>query len=65
MKAVQKDREEKLAETLKNKLHLYVQGHKEEFIRYAEAEVAKLSNAGSNLPSHCLIEFNYLFLSKK
>ncbi|KAJ3707344.1 hypothetical protein LUZ61_011049 [Rhynchospora tenuis] len=45
MRAVQKEREEKLAETLKNKLHLYVQGHKEDFIQYAEAEVARLSNA--------------------
>ncbi|KAJ1702572.1 hypothetical protein LUZ63_002351 [Rhynchospora breviuscula] len=45
MRAVQKEREEKLAETLKNKLHLYVQGHKDDFIQYAEEEVARLSNA--------------------
>lgn len=55
MKAVQKEREEKLAEALKNKLHMYVQGHKDEFIQHAEAEVVRLSNAGSNLSSHCLI----------
>ncbi|KAF3331214.1 chaperone protein dnaJ 10-like protein [Carex littledalei] len=45
MRAVQKEREEKLAETLKNKLHLYVQGQKDDFVQYAEAEVARLSNA--------------------
>uniref|UniRef100_A0A804LTH1 DNAJ-containing protein X-domain domain-containing protein n=1 Tax=Zea mays TaxID=4577 RepID=A0A804LTH1_MAIZE len=45
MQAVQKDREEKLAETLKNRLHIYVQGNKAEFIQHAEAEVSKLRNA--------------------
>ncbi|XP_062193344.1 chaperone protein dnaJ 10-like [Phragmites australis] len=45
MRVVQKEREEKLAETLKNRLHLYVQGNKEEFIQLAEAEVTRLSNA--------------------
>jgi hypothetical protein len=44
--AVQKDREEKLAETLKNRLHITVQGNKAEFIQHAEAEVSKLRNAG-------------------
>lgn len=43
---VQKEREEKLAELLKDRLNLYVQGNKEEFARHAEAEVARLSNAG-------------------
>jgi hypothetical protein len=46
MQVVQKEREEKLADILKNRLHLYVQGNKEEFIQLAEAEVTKLSNAG-------------------
>ncbi|KAF8694881.1 hypothetical protein HU200_037981 [Digitaria exilis] len=45
MRVVQKEREEKLAEALKNRLHLYVQGSKEEFIQHAEAEVTRLSNA--------------------
>jgi hypothetical protein len=45
MRVVQKEREEKLAEALKNKLHMYVQGHKDEFIQHAEAEVVRLSNA--------------------
>jgi hypothetical protein len=43
---VQREREEKLAEILKNRLHLYVQGNKEEFVRLAEAEVSRLSDAG-------------------
>ncbi|RDY08996.1 Chaperone protein dnaJ 10 [Mucuna pruriens] len=42
---VQKEREEKLAEILKNRLNQYVQGNKEEFVNHAEAEVARLSNA--------------------
>jgi len=46
MRVVQKEREEKLAELLKDRLHLYLQGNKEEFIQYAEAEVTRLSNAG-------------------
>ncbi|KAF8653700.1 hypothetical protein HU200_061810 [Digitaria exilis] len=45
MQTVQKEREEKLAEILKNRLHIYVQGNKEEFMQLAEAEVSKLSNA--------------------
>ncbi|XP_059287792.1 chaperone protein dnaJ 10 isoform X2 [Lycium ferocissimum] len=45
MRVVQREREEKLAETLKDRLNLYVQGNKEEFVRQAEAEVARLSKA--------------------
>ncbi|KAK1416530.1 hypothetical protein QVD17_32321 [Tagetes erecta] len=45
MRSVQKEREEKLIELLKNRLHDYVQGNKEDFIRNAEAEVARLSKA--------------------
>lgn len=45
MKAVQKEREEKLVELLKDRLHQYVQGNKQDFIRHAEEEVARLSNA--------------------
>ncbi|KAG2697915.1 hypothetical protein I3843_07G126500 [Carya illinoinensis] len=45
MRIVQKEREEKLAEQLKDRLNQYVQGNKEEFERHAEAEVARLSNA--------------------
>lgn len=49
MQDVQKEREEKLAEILKNRLHLYVQGNKEEFVRLAEAEVSRLSDAAYGL----------------
>ncbi|PKA54338.1 Chaperone protein dnaJ 10 [Apostasia shenzhenica] len=42
---VQKGREEKLADVLKNRLHQYVMGNKEAFVSHAEAEVARLSNA--------------------
>ncbi|KAH7673968.1 Molecular chaperone (DnaJ superfamily) domain-containing protein [Dioscorea alata] len=45
MKVFQKEREEKLAEILKNRLHQYVQRDKDGFISHAEAEVARLSNA--------------------
>ncbi|KAL3593158.1 hypothetical protein D5086_011798 [Populus alba] len=45
MRVVQKEREEKLVEILKDRLNQYVQGNKEEFIKHAEAEVARLSNA--------------------
>ncbi|XP_011034734.1 PREDICTED: chaperone protein dnaJ 10 isoform X2 [Populus euphratica] len=45
MRVVQREREEKLAEILKDRLNQYVQGNKEEFINHAEAEVARLSNA--------------------
>lgn len=45
MRVVQKDREEKLADLLKDRLNQYVQGNKEDFVRYAEAEVSRLSNA--------------------
>ncbi|KAL6858978.1 hypothetical protein ACP4OV_017980 [Aristida adscensionis] len=47
MQAVQKEREEKLAEILKNRLNIYVQGNKEEFVQLAEAEVSRLSNAAA------------------
>ncbi|MBA0727114.1 hypothetical protein Golax_000134 [Gossypium laxum] len=49
MKVVQKEREEKLAQILKDRLNQYVQGSKEDFVNHAEAEVSRLSNAGSFL----------------
>ena len=48
--AVQKDREDKLAQILKDRLNLYVT-NKDEFISNAEAEVTRLSNAGNMLCS--------------
>ncbi|KAL0016672.1 hypothetical protein SO802_003741 [Lithocarpus litseifolius] len=44
MRVVQKEREEKLAQILKDRLKKYEED-KEEFIRHAEAEVTRLSNA--------------------
>lgn len=46
LQVVQKEREEKLASILKDRLNQYVQGNKEGFISHAEAEVSRLSNAG-------------------
>ncbi|OMO94657.1 hypothetical protein COLO4_16222 [Corchorus olitorius] len=45
MRIIQKEREEKLAEILKDRLHQYVQGNKEDFVNHAKAEVSRLSNA--------------------
>jgi hypothetical protein len=51
MKAVQKEREEKLAQILKDRLNRYVQGDKEGFIQEAKSEVQRLNSAsyGSNM----------------
>jgi len=59
MRVVQKEREEKLAEALKNRLHLYVQGNKEEFIQHAEAEVTRLSNAAYGVDMLSTIGYVY------
>ncbi|KAJ0085837.1 hypothetical protein Patl1_09563 [Pistacia atlantica] len=45
LQVVQKEREEKLAAILRDRLYKYVQGNKDEFINNAEAEVSRLSNA--------------------
>lgn len=45
MKVIQKDREEKLAEKLKDRLNQYVHGSKDSFKSHAEAEVSRLSSA--------------------
>ncbi|KAK2988149.1 hypothetical protein RJ640_020631, partial [Escallonia rubra] len=45
MRVVQREREDKLADILRDRLNLYVQGNKEGFISQAEAEVTRLSNA--------------------
>ncbi|CAA0818442.1 DNAJ heat shock N-terminal domain-containing protein [Striga hermonthica] len=59
MRNVQREREEKLAGILKDRLNLYVQGNKEEFIRQAEAEVAKLSNAAYGVDMLSTIGYIY------
>ncbi|PQQ00634.1 chaperone protein dnaJ 10 [Prunus yedoensis var. nudiflora] len=45
LKAVQKEREEKLAKSLKDFLNQYVQGDKEGFLQHAESEARRLSDA--------------------
>ncbi|XP_017646513.1 chaperone protein dnaJ 10-like isoform X1 [Gossypium arboreum] len=45
MKVVQKEREDKLAQLLKDRLNQYVQGNKADFVNRAEAEVSRLSSA--------------------
>ncbi|XP_022938787.1 chaperone protein dnaJ 10-like isoform X1 [Cucurbita moschata] len=45
LKAVQKEREEKLAGILEGFLNQYVQGDKDGFLRHAESEAKRLSNA--------------------
>ncbi|GFP87172.1 chaperone protein Dnaj 10 [Phtheirospermum japonicum] len=59
MRAVQKEREEKLASILRDRLNVYVQGNKEEFIRHAEAEVARLSNAAYGVDMLSTIGYIY------
>ncbi|PIN07156.1 Molecular chaperone (DnaJ superfamily) [Handroanthus impetiginosus] len=59
MRTVQKEREEKLAGILKDRLNLYVQGNKEEFIRHAEAEVSRLSNAAYGVDMLSTIGYIY------
>ncbi|KAL0322808.1 UNVERIFIED_CONTAM: Chaperone protein dnaJ 10 [Sesamum angustifolium] len=59
MRTVQREREEKLAGILKNRLNLYVQGNKEEFIHQAEAEVARLSNAAYGVDMLSTIGYIY------
>ncbi|KAL3845942.1 hypothetical protein ACJIZ3_003345 [Penstemon smallii] len=59
MRIVQKEREEKLAGILKDRLNLYVQGNKEEFIHLAEAEVSRLSSAAYGVDMLSTIGYIY------
>ncbi|KAF9602279.1 hypothetical protein IFM89_026367 [Coptis chinensis] len=59
MRIVQKEREEKLAESLKDRLNQYVQGNKEGFISHAEAEVSRLSNAAYGVDMLSTIGYIY------
>ena len=51
---VQKEREERLAQILKDRLNQHVQ-NKAEFIDHAAAEVTGLSNAGNSYCLHIII----------
>ncbi|KAM0876489.1 hypothetical protein ACQ4PT_036139 [Festuca glaucescens] len=59
MRTVQREREEKLAEKLKNRLNVYVQGNKQEFIQIAEAEVSRLSDAAYGVDMLSTIGYMY------
>ncbi|XP_047047231.1 chaperone protein dnaJ 10-like [Lolium rigidum] len=59
MRTVQREREEKLAEKLKNRLNIYVQGNKHEFIQIAEAEVSRLSDAAYGVDMLSTIGYMY------
>ncbi|KAG9455521.1 hypothetical protein H6P81_000029 [Aristolochia fimbriata] len=65
MRVVQKEREEKLADILRNRLHQYVQGNKENFISHAEAEVSRLSNAAYGIDILNTIGYIYVRQSAK
>ena len=50
MQALQKEREDKLAATLKNKLEPFVEGRTDEFTEWANQEAKSLSSAGKRKP---------------
>ena len=47
VQAMQKEREDKLVTTLKNKLEPFVEGQTDEFVNWATAEARRLSTAGN------------------
>ncbi|XP_062158366.1 chaperone protein dnaJ 10 [Alnus glutinosa] len=59
LKAVQKEREEKLARLLKSFLNQYVQGDKEGFLQHAESEVRRLSDTAFGVDILHTIGYTY------
>lgn len=65
MRVVQKEREDRLAQILKDRLNLYVQGNKVDFVKHAEAEVSRLSNAAYGVDMLNTIGYIYARQSAK
>ncbi|KAK4482965.1 hypothetical protein RD792_010139 [Penstemon davidsonii] len=59
MRNFQNEREKKLTGILKNRLNLYVQGKKEEFIRCAQTQVSRLSDVAYGVELLCIIGYIY------
>ncbi|KAL8088277.1 hypothetical protein AgCh_038161 [Apium graveolens] len=65
MRVVQKEREEKLVQILKDRLNLYIQGNKVDFVKNAEDEVSRLSNAAYGIDMLNTIGYIYVRQSAK
>ncbi|KAL8126923.1 hypothetical protein AgCh_014009 [Apium graveolens] len=65
MRVVQKEREEKLVQKLKDRLNLYVQGKKVDFVKNAEEEASRLSGAAYGVDMLNTIGYIYARQSAK
>lgn len=67
LQAIQKEREEKLVTTLKERLQPFIEGRTDEFEKWATSEASRLSKAGkifsSALTSECLFLYCTCFYS--